>query len=45
MSDLIGYPGGNSQQYLSKRLENHPIRNAGEPLSAREDNIVAAYPD
>lgn len=44
-SDLIGYPGGGSQAYLSRRLEVHPIRNTGEPLSGRDDNITAAYPD
>jgi hypothetical protein len=45
MSELIGFPGGNSQAYLSRRLEVHPIRNTGEPLSARDDNVTAAYPD
>jgi hypothetical protein len=23
----------------------HPIRNNGEPLSARDDQIIASYPD
>ena len=51
MSDLIGYPNqngqtnGNSQAYLSRRLEVHPIRDNNEPSSARDDNIVASYPD